>query len=498
MAAGDVHSDPSAAAGIAPQTGVGVWTYGAWTVLDASLPTDIAVIGVVCNFPESNTNATVREIQVELGIGASGSEVLKVQIPWTIERITAAEYLMPPTLTLLLPEPYSIPAGTRVSARMIHSGIPSSTAQTYDGFHLIYEEVVSNTTIGPVADTGAGTDTATLVAVEQVDDTGAGTDTPTLIAVLSSSDTGAGSDTFNVSVPIGPATDTGSGSDVASLVAAIPSSDTGSGSDSITGTAKVSAADTGAGTDAPILAASLPVQADSGAGTDTSSLQAFPTAADGGTGADGSALVVAASGQDSGTGVDSPGLSANLSTADAGAGADGFSVLVPGVPTFNDNGSGTDAASVSAKVSFSEAGVGADFATMQFITLVADAAAGSDAANLHAAYIFGESGLGTDTSPAPRVFIAATDSGSGADTGVPTFKPATADFGTGLDTATVNVGSVIGIIQTGAVVFSGSGAIPSARSGGMVGVSSGETLETKARTGLIVQPNPGTAQSELM
>jgi hypothetical protein len=204
------------------------------------------------------------------------------------------------------------------------------------------------------ADTGTGTDTATLAADLAATDIGAGTDTATLaVDIPTAADIGTGVDTASVLV-VGDATatfrrpppmlrapgmlrfaprpaqgvssdavqinaaDTGTGADTATLATAIPASDTGTDSETATLAVTVSAADTGTGTDTATLATAL-------TGTDT------------GTGADTATLAAALAGSDTATAADLATLATAIATADLAAAVDTATVdmgVVAYAPSF--------------------------------------------------------------------------------------------------------------------------------------------------------------------
>ena len=138
MAENQILSLPAAATGLTPASSATAWLYGSWVEASASLGTKIYVIGLA--FQITNTPASLDTTYAqlfEIGIGAAASEVTKIQIPYSYRADTVAYGYYRNTLKVFLPEPYEIPAGTRVAVRATDS---IASAITYNGVKIIYRE----------------------------------------------------------------------------------------------------------------------------------------------------------------------------------------------------------------------------------------------------------------------------------------------------------------------------------------------------------------------
>jgi hypothetical protein len=187
-----------------------------------------------------------------------------------------------------------------------------------------YKAAASSTPVSG-ADTGTGTDTASVGAAVSGTDTAAGADIATLAAAAAGADTGTGTDTATVGVPAS-GSDTAAGTDTASATAALTGSDAGAGTDTASVAAAVTGADTAAGTDS----ASVGVAGtDTGAATDTASVGV--AGADTGAGTDTASVAVAVTAADTAAGADS-GSVGSISGADTATGTDTATVLKPTPP----------------------------------------------------------------------------------------------------------------------------------------------------------------------
>src|SRR3990167_5247326 len=133
MAADQILSRPADAAGLSITPGVS-WAFSAWTeVFPASdFPSaDVTLLGMTCLYQRSSIgSATTREMLFSIGIGAATAEVEKIQFPISARTDTAGNYFIDPMPKVFLPEPYLIPAGTRVAMRM---AVADTTTFTYSG-----------------------------------------------------------------------------------------------------------------------------------------------------------------------------------------------------------------------------------------------------------------------------------------------------------------------------------------------------------------------------
>jgi hypothetical protein len=146
MAAGQILSMPAAAIGLAPVSGASAWAFGSWVELSSGLSTGVYITGFSYQIQTSPAAAdTVYEQLFEIGTGAGGAESTKLQIPtsYRADTITSANnglgYWMLKEQYVFFPEPYYIPAGTRVAIRVTDS---IASALTYGGVKVFYKEYV--------------------------------------------------------------------------------------------------------------------------------------------------------------------------------------------------------------------------------------------------------------------------------------------------------------------------------------------------------------------
>lgn len=137
MALNQFLSLPADANGLTPASAASAWGFGSWVVASASLGTDIYVMGLVFEVTNVPGLGTTVEQLFEIGTGAGGAEVTKVQIPWSIRQDTLVGYYMTKSYTLYLPEPMLIAQGTRVAVRVTDS---LASVITYNGVKLKYME----------------------------------------------------------------------------------------------------------------------------------------------------------------------------------------------------------------------------------------------------------------------------------------------------------------------------------------------------------------------
>ena len=141
---GNYFSLPARTIGIWPVGNATAWAYGSWYQLIDKLDSGIFVSGIQFQVGAIlATLDTTREILFEIGVGLAGSEVVKMQIPYSIRLDTAVGYYNSSGYnSIRFPEPMLIPAGSRIAVRVADS---FAVAVTYDGFKLMYREVVDPT-----------------------------------------------------------------------------------------------------------------------------------------------------------------------------------------------------------------------------------------------------------------------------------------------------------------------------------------------------------------
>ena len=140
MAAEQYLSLPGIANGLAPASANVAWNFGAWVLASAALPTEINIIGIAFQITDASPGAdALRQELFEIGTGAEGAEVTKIQIPWSIlSDTTAYGYYSRTYLKVFLSEPYVIAQGTRVAVRATDS---IASIITYGGVKILYKEI---------------------------------------------------------------------------------------------------------------------------------------------------------------------------------------------------------------------------------------------------------------------------------------------------------------------------------------------------------------------
>ena len=146
MAADQILSRPADAAGLSITPGL-LWAFSAWTeVFPASdFPSaDVTLLGMTCLYQRSSIGAdNTREMLFSIGVGAAGSEVEKIQLPMSARTDSVAGHFLGPMPMVFLPEPYLIPAGTRVAMRM---AVADTTTFTYSGIKVFVQEAAAAVT----------------------------------------------------------------------------------------------------------------------------------------------------------------------------------------------------------------------------------------------------------------------------------------------------------------------------------------------------------------
>jgi hypothetical protein len=130
---------PAAANGISrASSGGAAWSYSAYTELVAAsaITADFEIVGLIGVGPTPVPAAdTTYEALFDLASGAASSEVLVCQFPMVFRFDSAAGQFLP--MQVILPNPKSIPANTRLSLRVAQS--LATTSMTYTGLKLIYK-----------------------------------------------------------------------------------------------------------------------------------------------------------------------------------------------------------------------------------------------------------------------------------------------------------------------------------------------------------------------
>ncbi len=140
MAANQFLSLTGAATGLAPASAASAWGYGSYVeiVSAASNTTGKSIIGL--SFQVTNVPAldTTHELIFDIGTGAGGAEVTKLQVPYSFRNDTQIGYYLTNTLNVFFPEPYFLAGGTRLAVKVADT---LASAITYNGVKVLYEEL---------------------------------------------------------------------------------------------------------------------------------------------------------------------------------------------------------------------------------------------------------------------------------------------------------------------------------------------------------------------
>lgn len=151
--AGNIFTIPVSNTGAPPASAGSAWGFGSWVEILPSFPYDVAILGLEVKHPAAPGLTTTYEGVIEIGTGAAGSESTKLQIPQTLRNVTAVGYLQGDPISVDLPEPYLVAAGTRIAVRVADS---HSSALTWTGVKLyVQEQAASGTTISKAGGTAS-------------------------------------------------------------------------------------------------------------------------------------------------------------------------------------------------------------------------------------------------------------------------------------------------------------------------------------------------------
>jgi hypothetical protein len=468
-----VLSQPDASSGVSLASAASSFGFGSRLQVLPWWDYDIALTGVSFEVDEVLAVDTTREILFEIATGDVGSEVTKIQIPYSFRSDTAVGYYSQDHVEIFFPEPVVITANTRLSVRVADNNV---AAATYDGFKVFFREiaVVSGTPVAG-ADSATGTENAVVVVTIPGTDVGAGSENGVPVAAISGSDSGTDSETATVrflvavtdangtvtetaaiAVPISGA-DAGSGSELAAILTTMFANDVAAGGDTSTVLAAISGSDSNASVvenaryqyafgvfdaNGPTVENAVLVYlasgSESGSGSDSGALAANETGNDVGAGVNTGSLQAAESGSESATGSDVSLVVVRLSSAETGVGADSGGVLGGQVfVTSFDTATGQQVASLVANALGTDSGVGIDtFSSLGKSGF--DQASGSEISAIDRTFVVNDSGSGIELADITAI-IQALESGIGDDTSIlatTVFKFGT-DFGIGSDFATV-------------------------------------------------------------
>jgi hypothetical protein len=132
-------SYPAAAAGISrASSGSTAWSFSAYTeivpVNTITATYYLAGLTFMWHTPVALADTTYEWI-IEIATGLAAAEVLIAQIPCSIRGDTLVGYV--PSQTIILPEPKTIAANTRLSVRVAYS--LATTSNTLSGIKILYQ-----------------------------------------------------------------------------------------------------------------------------------------------------------------------------------------------------------------------------------------------------------------------------------------------------------------------------------------------------------------------
>jgi len=160
MATTQILSLPATVAGATPASSGTAWAFGSDVTLSASLSTTINVIGIQFQNTDIPAIDVNQHILFEITVGG----VTKLQIPFNMKADSLVGYNYTSGSSIqafYLPEPYVIVAGSAVVVKVTDS---ISSALTYSGFKLLYQENLAPTVIlNSPADTSTDDDSTPIL-----------------------------------------------------------------------------------------------------------------------------------------------------------------------------------------------------------------------------------------------------------------------------------------------------------------------------------------------
>lgn len=110
------------------------WGYSQWKVITSNLPSDVYITHISFQETKVTTADTTYQLLIEIGVGAAGYEVVKIQFPYSFRSDTAAGYYYS-TVTHAFPEPMLVPIGSTISVRYAGS---AASADVIGGVKIQY------------------------------------------------------------------------------------------------------------------------------------------------------------------------------------------------------------------------------------------------------------------------------------------------------------------------------------------------------------------------
>jgi hypothetical protein len=137
MSGGQYLSLPASANGLAPVSGASAWAFGTWVTASSTLPTGIRIVGISLQTTYKPGLDVTNEIFLEIGTGASGSELTKIQVPYSQRKDSAIGYFETEIYNMFFPEPFFVSGGSRIAVRITDN---VASALTYSGVKIFYIE----------------------------------------------------------------------------------------------------------------------------------------------------------------------------------------------------------------------------------------------------------------------------------------------------------------------------------------------------------------------
>jgi len=127
---------PNVTTGLSPASAASAWGYGAWIQASAGMDVDVYLSGFSFQITNTPSLDVTTEQLFEIGTGVIGSEVTKIQIPYSIRVDTIDCYYLTNIFNVYFPEPMLVSAGTCITVRAADSLV---TAITYNGVKIMYQ-----------------------------------------------------------------------------------------------------------------------------------------------------------------------------------------------------------------------------------------------------------------------------------------------------------------------------------------------------------------------
>lgn len=121
-------------AGATPVSAASVWGFGSTVLINENTNGDIYIAALQFQVTAVLSVDTTEEVLFEIVIGAKGSEVTKVQIPYSYRSDTAVSIYLG-SQKISLAEPVFIPKSSRVSVRVADN---NAASRTYNAVKIIY------------------------------------------------------------------------------------------------------------------------------------------------------------------------------------------------------------------------------------------------------------------------------------------------------------------------------------------------------------------------